>query len=149
MAGYGSYYGYFQNLNTAAVGSNYSWLTGAFANPGYTTNVFWLTVTYKFESPMRPPPPLQVAEAPPAPRVAPPPPPPPPSPAPPPQVQKITLDAKVLFDFDKAVLKPEGKTAIDSQVVSKLSQLQKLEVVLVTRPYGPPRARRPTTRSCR
>ena len=34
MAGYGSYYGYFQNLNTAAVGSNYSWLTGAFANPG-------------------------------------------------------------------------------------------------------------------
>ena len=29
------------NLNTAAVGSNYSWLTGAFANPGYTANVFW------------------------------------------------------------------------------------------------------------
>ena len=47
-------------------------------------------------------------------------------------MQKITLDAKALFDFDKAVLKPEGKTAIDSQVVSKLSQLQKLEVVLVT-----------------
>jgi OOP family OmpA-OmpF porin len=76
---------------------------------------------------------LRVAEAPPAPKVAPPPPPPPPpAPPPPPQVQKITLDAKALFDFDKAVLKPEGKTAIDSQVVSKLSQLQKLEVVLVT-----------------
>ncbi len=47
-------------------------------------------------------------------------------------MQKITLDAKALFDFDKAVLKPEGKTAIDSQVVTKLSQLQKLEVVLVS-----------------
>ena len=78
MAGYGSYYGYFQNLNTTPVGSGYAWLTGAFANPAYTANVVWLTVTYKFESPMRPPPPLQVAEAPPAPRVAPPPPPPPP-----------------------------------------------------------------------
>ena len=47
-------------------------------------------------------------------------------------MQKITLDSKVLFDFDKAVLKPEGKAAIDSQVVGKLAQLQKLEVVLVT-----------------
>jgi len=47
-------------------------------------------------------------------------------------VQKITLDAKALFDFDKAVLKPEGKAAIDSQVVGKLSQMRKLEVVLVT-----------------
>jgi OOP family OmpA-OmpF porin len=47
-------------------------------------------------------------------------------------VQKITLDSKVLFDFDRAVLKPEGKAAIDSQVVGKLAQIQKLEVVLVT-----------------
>jgi OOP family OmpA-OmpF porin len=38
----------------------------------------------------------------------------------------------VLFDFDKAILKPEGKAAIDSQIVGKLSQIQKLEVVLVT-----------------
>ena len=59
-------------------------------------------------------------------------PPPAPAPAPAPQVQKITLDSKVLFDFDKAVLKPEGKAAIDSQVVGKLAQIQKLEVVLVT-----------------
>ena len=47
-------------------------------------------------------------------------------------MQKITLDSKVLFDFDKAVLKPEGKAAIDSQVVGRLSSMQKLEVVLVT-----------------
>ncbi len=46
-----SYYPYFQNLNTAAVGSNYSWFSGAFANPSYTTNLFWLTVTYKFDPP--------------------------------------------------------------------------------------------------
>ena len=47
-------------------------------------------------------------------------------------MQKITLDSKVLFDFDKAVLKPEGKAAIDSQVVGKLAQINKLEVVLVS-----------------
>jgi OOP family OmpA-OmpF porin len=54
---------------------------------------------------------------------------PPPAPAP---VQKITLDAKALFDFGKAVLKPEGKVAIDSQVIVRLAQIQRLEVVLVT-----------------
>jgi OOP family OmpA-OmpF porin len=70
----------------------------------------------------KPPPP------PPAPPAAAPPPPPPP----PPQVQKITLASKALFDFDKAVLKPEGKAAIDSEIISKLSQVQKLELVLVT-----------------
>jgi OmpA-OmpF porin, OOP family len=71
----------------------------------------------------------------PAPAVAPPPPPPPapaPAPAPAPQVQKITLASKALFDFDKAVLKPEGKAAIDSEIISKLSGVQKLELVLVT-----------------
>jgi OOP family OmpA-OmpF porin len=47
-------------------------------------------------------------------------------------VQKITLDSKVLFDFDKAVLKPEGMAAIDNLVVGKLKDVQKLEVVLVT-----------------
>ena len=65
---------------------------------------------------------------PPAPRPAAPPPPPPPAP----QVQRITLDSKALFDFDKADLKPEGKAAIDSQIVGKIAQVQKLEVVLVT-----------------
>jgi OOP family OmpA-OmpF porin len=67
--------------------------------------------------------------------VAPPPPPPPAPPPPPPPapvVQKITLASKALFDFDKAVLKPEGKAAIDSEIISKLSGVQKLELVLVT-----------------
>jgi len=44
----------------------------------------------------------------------------------------MTLDSKVLFDFDKAVLKPEGKAAIDDQVVGKIAQIKRLEVVLVT-----------------
>jgi OmpA-OmpF porin, OOP family len=72
----------------------------------------------------------------PAPVVAPPPPAPAPAPkpapAPAPQVQKITLASKALFDFDKYFLKPEGKAAIDTEIISKLSQVQKLELVLVT-----------------
>jgi OOP family OmpA-OmpF porin len=47
-------------------------------------------------------------------------------------VQKITLAAKALFDFDKAVLKPEGMAAIDSEIIAKLRDVQKLELVLVT-----------------
>jgi OmpA-OmpF porin, OOP family len=75
-----------------------------------------------------------VPKAPPPPPAAPPAPPPPPPPAPPPApaVQKITLASKALFDFDKAVVKPEGKAAIDAEIISKLSQVQKLELVLVT-----------------
>jgi len=47
-------------------------------------------------------------------------------------VQKITLASKALFDFDKAVLRPEGRAAIDSEIIAKLPQVQKLELVLVT-----------------
>src|SRR5450432_989979 len=71
----------------------------------------------------------------PAPMVAPPPAPaqaPAPAPAPVMGVQKITLAAKALFDFDKSVLKPEGKAAIDSEVISRLKDVSKLELVLVT-----------------
>jgi OOP family OmpA-OmpF porin len=75
-----------------------------------------------------PPPPPPAKPTPPPP----PPPSPPPKPAPAPQVQKITLAAKALFDFDKAVLKPEGKAAIDKDVIAKLKDVQKLELVLVT-----------------
>jgi OOP family OmpA-OmpF porin len=47
-------------------------------------------------------------------------------------VQKITLASKALFDFDKADLKPEGRAAIDNEIISKLNNVQKLELVLVT-----------------
>ena len=49
-----------------------------------------------------------------------------------PAVQKITLASKALFDFDKAVLRPDGRAAIDNDVISKLPGVQKLELVLVT-----------------
>ncbi|MBK7592517.1 MAG: OmpA family protein [Betaproteobacteria bacterium] len=134
MRGYQGYYPYYQNLGS----TNNSWYSGAYANPGYTNNIFYLTAKWTWDPPITPPPAMKVAQAPvsaPAPAVTPPPPKPAApaaAPAPAPQVQKITLDSKVLFDFDKAVLKPEGKAAIDSQVVGKLAQVQKLEVVLVT-----------------
>ena len=90
-----------------------------------------------------PPPPPAPAPAPPPvvappPAAAPPPPPPPPPPPapppppPPPKVQKITIASKALFDFDKAILKPEGKQALDREVVAKLKEVQKVELVLVT-----------------
>ncbi|MGH8803055.1 MAG: OmpA family protein [Casimicrobiaceae bacterium] len=56
----------------------------------------------------------------------------PPAAAPAPKVQKVTLASKALFDFDKAVLKSEGKAAIDSEILSKLPNVEKLELVLVT-----------------
>jgi OOP family OmpA-OmpF porin len=47
-------------------------------------------------------------------------------------VRKITLQSKALFDFDKAVLKPEGRAALDAEVVAKMAGVQKLELVLVS-----------------
>lgn len=49
-----------------------------------------------------------------------------------PQVLKITLSSKALFDFDKAILRPEGKKALDTEVIGKLKDVQKLDLVLVT-----------------
>jgi OmpA-OmpF porin, OOP family len=66
---------------------------------------------------------------PPAPVAAPAPPPPAPAPvAPKPVQEKITLAADVLFDFDKAVLKPEGMAKLDD-LVGKLKPIA-LEVII-------------------
>jgi outer membrane protein OmpA-like peptidoglycan-associated protein len=109
-----------------------SYLNGYYLNPNGNQNIFWLTVTYKFDAPPLPVPPLRMAEAPKA-APAPPPPPPPPAPAPPaPQVQKITLDAKALFGFNKSELTPEGRAEIDRQVIARLPQVQTIDVVIVT-----------------
>jgi OOP family OmpA-OmpF porin len=43
-------------------------------------------------------------------------------------VQKVTFDADALFDFDKAVLRPEGKTALDAFV----GQLGGVDVAAIT-----------------
>jgi len=68
----------------------------------------------------------------PAPRVAPPPAPPKPAPAKPaapkPVSQKVTMAADAHFDFDKSVLKPEGKAKLDD-LVGKLKAVN-LEVII-------------------
>jgi OOP family OmpA-OmpF porin len=70
-----------------------------------------------------PPPPKPAAAPPP-----PPPPPPAPAPAPKPVTEKVTFAADVFFDFDKSVLKPEGKAKLDD-LVSKLKGIN-LEVII-------------------
>jgi OOP family OmpA-OmpF porin len=51
-----------------------------------------------------------------------------PVPAPAPTSEKVTFAASALFDFDKSVLKPEGKSQLDD-MVSKLKSIN-LEVVI-------------------
>jgi len=60
----------------------------------------------------------------PAPRVAAPPPPPPPAPT----SEKVTFAAEALFDFDKSVVKPEGRARLDD-LVGKIKGIT-LEVVI-------------------
>lgn len=77
-----------------------------------------------------PPPPAPVAQAPapaPAPAPEPAPAPLPPAPAP---IQSVSLQAETLFDFDKAVIKPAGKAALDG-VVAELSKVNVETVIAV------------------
>jgi OmpA-OmpF porin, OOP family len=79
--------------------------------------------------PPPPPPPAKapVAAPPPVPAPAPAPAPPPPPP-PKPVAEKVTMAADAHFDFDKAVLKPEGKSKLDD-LVGKLKAVN-LEVII-------------------
>jgi OOP family OmpA-OmpF porin len=45
---------------------------------------------------------------------------------------KVTLAAEVLFDFDKAVLKDEGKSLLNTEVVEKMKAHPEAELVMVT-----------------
>ena len=117
--------------------NNTVWRSGAYGGKaGINDTLCWRTgywtpamATIECDPDLVPKPPAPPA----APPMTPPAPPPPAPPAPSaPGVQKITLASKALFDFDKAVLKPEGKAAIDSEVISKLKGVTKLELVLVT-----------------
>jgi OOP family OmpA-OmpF porin len=77
------------------------------------------------------PPPAPKPAPPPAPKPAPPPAPEKPKPAPEkpkPVAEKVTFAADVLFDFDKAVIKPEGKSKLDD-IASKVRGIN-LEVVI-------------------
>jgi OOP family OmpA-OmpF porin len=70
----------------------------------------------------------------PEPKPAPPPPPPQPKPEPKPEpkpkpvAEKVTFAADVLFDFDKSVIKPEGKSKLDD-LATKVRGIN-LEVVI-------------------
>lgn len=72
-----------------------------------------------------PPPPAPPVAPPPPPPVAPPPPPPPP---PAPVSEKVTFAADAFFDFNKDVLKPEGKAKLDD-LVGKMQGIN-LEVII-------------------
>jgi len=63
-----------------------------------------------------------------APPAPPPPPAPAPAPAPAPVAQKVTMTSDVLFDFDKSVIKPDGKARLDD-LAAKAKDLN-LEVVI-------------------
>jgi OmpA-OmpF porin, OOP family len=102
------------------------WHTG-YWTPAMATEECDPDLVPKKPAPPPPPPPR------PAPVVAPPPPPaptppPPPPPAPKPVSEKVTMAADAHFDFDKSVLKPEGKAKLDD-LVSKLKAVN-LEVVI-------------------
>lgn len=49
----------------------------------------------------------------------------------PPAFEKITLQAEVLFDFDKSMLKDEGKSILDVEVVEPMKAHPEVEVVLI------------------
>ena len=49
-----------------------------------------------------------------------------------PAFEKITLQAEVLFDFDKSVVKEEGKRHLDVEVVDKMKAHPEVELVLIT-----------------
>ncbi|MFO0236251.1 MAG: outer membrane protein OmpA [Burkholderiales bacterium] len=79
--------------------------------------------------PPPPPPPPPPAPPPPKPAAPPAPPPPPPPPPPPkPTSEKVTFAADTFFDFDKYVLKPEGKAKLDD-LASKIKDIT-LEVII-------------------
>lgn len=49
-----------------------------------------------------------------------------------PAFEKVTLQAEVLFGFDKDVLKEEGKSILNSDVVEKMKAHPEVELVLIT-----------------
>ncbi|ROH85465.1 OmpA family protein [Pseudomethylobacillus aquaticus] len=49
-----------------------------------------------------------------------------------PAFEKVTLASEVLFAFDKAVLKPEGKAILDNDVVGKMKAHPEVELLLIT-----------------
>ena len=80
------------------------------------------------EAPKPAPAPAPAPTPAPAARPAPPTPAPAPKPAPKPMAEKVTFAADVLFDFDRSVIKPDGKSKLDD-LSSKMKGID-LEVVI-------------------
>ncbi|MEO7577507.1 MAG: OmpA family protein [Massilia sp.] len=106
---------------------------------GYRSNVdlFSVGLVYKLGRPVAapvvytpPPPPPPEPVAAPVVVAPPPPPPPPPAPAPVPVSEKVSFAAETLFDFDKAVVKPAGKRALDD-LLSKVQGMNTEVMVTV------------------
>jgi OmpA-OmpF porin, OOP family len=80
-------------------------------------------------APPPPPPPAPVVQP------APPPPPPPPAPVakpePPKKPAAVNLASTELFEFNKAVLTPEARTKLDSEVVAKLRDMKDVRFIIV------------------
>jgi len=49
-----------------------------------------------------------------------------------PAIQKVAIQAEVLFDFNKAVVKDAGKRILDSDVVEKMKSNPQVELLLIT-----------------
>lgn len=49
-----------------------------------------------------------------------------------PAFAKITIQAEALFDFDKAVVRPDGKEVLDREVVAKMKEHPQVKVLLIT-----------------
>ena len=123
------------NTASAEVGQGYWGSSGAYVKnatglcwrAGYWTPAMATVECDPDLVPKKPAPPAPapaVKPAPPAPKAAPPAPPA----APKPVVEKVTMAADAHFDFDKAVLKPEGKAKLDD-LVGKLKAVN-LEVII-------------------
>jgi OOP family OmpA-OmpF porin len=126
--------GYVQSPDGGIVTSQYADKNSPFGT--CTRTPFWSPANAQkgcdedlIPKPPPPPPPAPMIQ--PAPPVvpAPPPPPPPPPPAPPkPTSEKVTYAADTFFDFDKYVLKPEGKAKLDD-LAGKIKGIT-LEVII-------------------
>lgn len=129
----GSPFGYVNSANNESV-------RGAFGQCVRTS--FWTPALATVEcdpdlvpkKPAPPPPPAPAPAPAPAPKPAPAPiappvaPKPAPAPAPKPVTEKVTLASDVLFDFDKSVIKPEGRAKMDD-LVGKVKGVA-LEVII-------------------
>ena len=89
------------------------------------------------EKPAPKPAPAPVAKPAPQPQAVPAPPPPKPvakpevKPEPPKKPAVINLSSTELFDFDKAVVKPEARAKLDGEVIGKLRDLREIRYIIV------------------